>query len=49
MVVDQTLFWSELPKPEAALLAIERIEARLVAVEVSPLTVAHWQSLARAV
>jgi hypothetical protein len=49
MVVDQTLFWSELPKPEAALLAIERIEARLIAVEASPATVTRWQSLSRAV
>jgi hypothetical protein len=47
MVVDQILFWAELPKPEAAILAVERIEARLVAVEASPQAVARWQSLVR--
>jgi hypothetical protein len=48
MVVDQILFWAELPKPEAALQAVERIEARLIAVEASPHAVSRWQSLARA-
>lgn len=45
MVVDQILFWAELPKPEAAILAVERIEARLVAVEASAEAVTRWQSL----
>jgi len=48
MVVDQILFWAELPKPEAAILAAERIEARLIAVEASSEAVARWQSLVRA-
>lgn len=48
MVVDQILFWPELPKPEAAILAVERIEARLIAVEASPEAVTRWQSLVRA-
>jgi hypothetical protein len=44
MVVDQILFWAELPKPEAAILAAERIEARLVAVKASAEAVTRWQS-----
>jgi hypothetical protein len=47
MVVDQILFWAELPKPEATILAVDRVEARLIALEASPDTVARWQSLAR--
>jgi hypothetical protein len=46
--VDQALFWAPPSKPEAALEAVERIEARLIAVEASPEAVAHWQSLTRA-
>jgi hypothetical protein len=47
MVVDQILFWAELPKPEAAVLAVERIEARLIAVEASAEGVSRWQELVR--
>ncbi len=47
MAVDQILFWAELPKPEAAILAAERIEARLVAIEASAEAVTRWQSLMR--
>lgn len=47
MVVDQVLFWAELPKPDAAAAAIERIEERLIAVEASASAVALWQSLSR--
>lgn len=46
--VDQVLFWASMPKTEAAIFAVERIEARLVTVEVSPKSVALWQSLVRA-
>lgn len=46
-VVDQVLFWAELPKPEAVLEAVERIEERLIAVEASPEAVDRWQSLVR--
>lgn len=46
--VDQVLFWASLPKTEAATLAVERIEARLVTVEALPESVAAWQSLVRA-
>ena len=45
MVVDQILFWSELPKLEAAILAVERIEERLIAVEASAEAVTRWQVL----
>lgn len=45
--VDQVLFWAPMPKPEAAASAVERIEARLVAVEASPGSVTMWQSLVR--
>lgn len=47
IVVDQILFWAELPKPEAAVLAVERIEARLIAVEASAEGVSRWQELLR--
>jgi hypothetical protein len=47
MVVDQVLFWAELPKPDAAILAVERIEARLIAVEASLKAVKRWQELVR--
>lgn len=46
--VDQALFWSGDPKPEAASRAIQFIHQRLVAVEASPAAVALWQSLVRA-
>jgi hypothetical protein len=47
-LVDQVLFWSPMSKPEAAISAVEKIEARLVIVEASPEAVAMWQSLVRA-
>ena len=46
-LIDQSLFWAELPKPDAALEAVERIEERLVSVEASPESVTLWQSLVR--
>lgn len=46
--VEQVLFWASMPKTEAATLAVERIEARLVTVEASPESVAMWQALVRA-
>ena len=46
-LVDQVLFWAELPKPEAVAFAIERIEARLIAVEASPYAVQRWQKVTR--
>lgn len=46
--VDQALFWARSSKPEAAIAAVERIEARLIAVEASPAAVASWQAMTRA-
>jgi hypothetical protein len=46
--VDQVLFWASMPKTESAVLAVERIEARLIAVEASPEAVTKWQALVRA-
>lgn len=43
--IEQTLFWSDDPKPIAANEAIGRIHERLKMVEVSPASVALWQSL----
>ena len=40
--VDQTLFWSDVPKPIAASQAVGCIHERLVAVEASPDAVAYW-------
>lgn len=45
--VNQALFWSPAPKHAAAIEAVSRIEARLVAVEASPKAVALWQTLVR--
>lgn len=45
--VDQVLFWSPALKQDAAVNAVESIEARLVAVEASPEAVALWQSVVR--
>lgn len=45
--VDQALFWAQSSKPEAAISAVERIEARLIAVESSPAAVESWQALTR--
>lgn len=46
--VEQALFWAAAPKPVAAVDAVERIEARLIAVEASPKAVSLWQALTRA-
>jgi hypothetical protein len=46
--VDQVLFWSEAPKPEAASEAAIRIGERLISVEASPESVTLWHSLVRA-
>ena len=43
--VDQVLFWSALPKPVAATQALARIHERLIVVEVTPRTLARWQTL----
>ncbi len=43
--VEQCLFWSALPKPEAAKLAVATIRERLIAVEVSSEAVTQWESL----
>ena len=45
--VDQVLFWSELPKPEAAIHAASCIETRLLGVEASPASVQRWQVMVR--
>lgn len=45
--VDQVLFWSELPKPDAAVQAAICIETRLLGVEASPASVQRWQTLVR--
>ena len=45
--VDQVLFWSDLPKQEAAVQAALCIETRLLGVEASPASVQRWQSLVR--
>lgn len=45
--VSQVLFWSELPKPDAAINAAAAIERRLVSVEASSASVRFWQSLVR--
>jgi len=44
-IVDQALFWSGTPKPEAAILAVEFISNRLIAIETSEVGVATWQGL----
>jgi hypothetical protein len=46
-LAEQVLFWAELPKPEATVRAVERIESRLVAVEASPEAVTRWQLAVR--
>lgn len=45
--VEQVLFWASAPKVLATLEAVDRIEARLIAVEVSEQAVATWQALVR--
>ncbi len=46
--VEQVLFWASAPKVLAAAEAVDRIEARLIAVEASPQAVERWQALVRA-
>jgi SacI restriction endonuclease len=46
--VDQVLYWSELPKPDAASTAIGLIHERLIIVESSPEAVELWDKLTRA-
>lgn len=43
--VEQALFWAAAPKPVAALAAVSRIHARLIAVEASPAAVVQWNAL----
>lgn len=45
--VDQILFWSALPKPDGLVLAVERIEARLIGVQASGSSVRTWQTLTK--
>lgn len=45
--VEQALFWSNMPKPAGASLAVGLIHLRLISVEASPATVSLWQSLTR--
>jgi hypothetical protein len=45
--VDQALFWSDLPKQEAAVQAALCVETRLLGVEAAPASVQRWQSLVR--
>lgn len=42
--VDQVLFWAPTAKPLAAVEAVRRIEARLIAVEASPEAVSLWNT-----
>jgi hypothetical protein len=43
--IEQTLFWSEMPKLLAAKAAVGFIRSRLMAVEASPQAVAEWDRL----
>ena len=43
--VEQALFWADAAKPDAAVMAAERIEARPIAVEATPAAVALWNQL----
>ena len=45
--VEQALFWSDMPKPAAASLAVGFIHHRLITVEASPAAVSPWQSITR--
>lgn len=45
--VEQVLFWSDLPKPDAAAVSVGFIHERLMTVEASPEAVARWQALAQ--
>lgn len=44
--VNQVLFWTDEPKPDAAKIAIKTIHDRLIQVEASPNAVASWKVLA---
>jgi hypothetical protein len=44
--VNQVLFWTTTPKPEAARESIRTIEDRLISIEVAPASIALWQTLA---
>jgi SacI restriction endonuclease len=43
--VEQVLYWSPMPKPEAAKVAVGAIHRRLVEVEVAEASVIRWQEL----
>ena len=45
--VEQVLYWSGMPKPDAAQFAVERIEARLIGVQASVDSVATWHRITR--
>lgn len=45
--VDQVLFWAETPKAEGVTQAVERIEARLIAVEATSAAISTWHALTR--
>ncbi|KAA8558017.1 hypothetical protein FX985_04356 [Pseudomonas extremaustralis] len=46
-IVGQALFWSGLPKPEAAVQAVRQITERLIAIEASPAGVEQWIAATR--
>jgi hypothetical protein len=46
-LVEQVLFWSELPKPVAASRAVPAIHARLVEIEASPKAIDGWVLLTK--
>ena len=44
-LVEQALFWAELPKPDAANKAVAFIRERLLGVEAAPSSVVLWEKL----
>lgn len=46
-IVGQALFWSGLPKPEAAVQAVRQITDRLIAIEASAVGVEQWIAATR--
>jgi hypothetical protein len=46
-LVEQVLFWSELPKPVAASRAVPAIHVRLIEIEASPKAIDRWIHLTR--
>jgi hypothetical protein len=48
-LVDQVLFWSELPKPVAASHAVQAIHQRLIEIEASTKALERWVQLTKPV